>query len=138
MIKTFLSNLPEQERRRAMAEQADRVEETTYFKPLSPEELDTLRERHTENAIKLSELEEKKREAMKDFKAEMDPLTEANKEILQDVKRKSAEVSGTLYHIADYDAQIMETYDERGEFISSRRLRPDEKQKNIFSISRAQ
>jgi len=133
-----MEHLPLHQRQQVMEEQADRVEETTYFKPLTPEELDLKRERLTDNAIKLSEIEDEKKETMKEFKDRTDPLVLENRMIMMDVKRKSQEVQGRIYHIANYDDGTMETYDYNGEFISSRRLRPDEKQKNIFSLKQAQ
>lgn len=51
---------------------------------------------------------------------------------------RKATVTGTLYHIADHETGIMNTYDEQGEFISSRRMRPGERvQTKIFAVKSA-
>lgn len=135
-MKTFMPDLPLKERQILLSENADKVETTTYFKPLSQEELDLRREKLTDNAITLSEYEDQKKEIMDDFKEKMKPLAEENKQILTEVKTRQAKVEGTLYHLANHDEGFMETYDEQGELVSSRRLRPDEKQQKLFSITK--
>jgi hypothetical protein len=96
--------------------------------------LDIKRESLTENAITLNDLSEEKKASNKLFKSKMEPLAQANKEILRQLKTRQAEVDGVLYQMADYDGGIMEIYNEQGEFISSRRLRPDEKQGNLYAV----
>jgi len=136
-MKQFMPELQQHERILLLQQNADRIEETTYYKPLTQEELDLRRENLTDNAIKLSEFEDEKKDAMADFKAKMDPLTKENKKLLTEVKTRQAEVSGSLYHLSNHDDGMMETYDQNGELISTRRLRPEEKQQNIFNIKKA-
>jgi hypothetical protein len=138
-MRQFMPDLPPKDRQRLLTENADRIEETTYFKPLSQDELDLRREKLTDNAILLSEFEDEKKDIMDTFKSKMKPLVDENKVIMEDVKRKQAEVTGKLFHMANHEEGLMETFDENGEFVSSRRLRPDEKQATIFtSLSKAQ
>jgi hypothetical protein len=137
MSKIFMSELQQEERKLLLQQNADSIEETNYLKPLTPEEMDIRREELTENAIKLSEYEDEKKEAMKEFKEKMDPLVTANKLLLSELKTKQAKVAGTLFHMANHDDGMMETYDEQGELIGTRRLRPEEKQTKIFSLPKA-
>jgi len=95
------------------------------------------REQLTENAIKLSEFEDEKKEAMQEFKLKMDPLSKENKSLLTEIKTRQAKVEGTLYHMANHEDAMMETYDENGEMVASRRLRPDEKRQNLFALNKA-
>lgn len=132
-----MPELQPKERLILLQQNADHIEETTYYKPLTAEELDLRREELTDNAIKLSEYEDEKKEVMQEFKLKMDPLAKANKKLLTEVKTRQAEVSGALYLMANHEEGMMETYDSNGELISSRRLRPEEKQKNIFSLPKA-
>lgn len=138
MSKTFMPEIDPQQRVMILQQNADHIEEATYYKPLTQDELDARRELLTDNAIKLSEMEDEKKEIMQGFKSKMDPLAKENKKLLTEVKTRQAEINGNLYYMANHEEGIMETYDENGEFISSRRLRPEEKQKNIFSLSKAQ
>ncbi len=124
-------------RKQLLEDNADKTENTSYMRPLTPEELDVKREQLTENCIKLSEFEDEKKEAMAGFKLKMDPLVKDNKWLLTDIKTRQTQVTGMLYHIADQEDGMMETYDENGELIGSRRLRPEEKQGKLF-IAKAQ
>lgn len=138
MAKLFMPELEVKERLLLLQQNSDKIEETTYYKPLTQDELDVRRERLTDNAIKLSEYEDEKKEIMADFKSKSDPLAKENKMLLTEVKTRQAEVKGNLYHLANHDEGMMETYDGNGELISSRRLRPEEKQsQNIFNIRKA-
>lgn len=128
MPKTFMPELDHQERITILEHNADKVEDRRYFRILTPEELDQRRDLLTENAIKLSELEDEKKDAVSGFKSQMDPLIKQNKGLLTDIKTRQTEAEGKLYLMADHENGMMEVYDERGEMISSRRLYPEEKQ----------
>ena len=128
----FMPSAAPSERRTIMADHAISVEDTTYLKPLSAEEIDQHRETITNNFITYSDLEEEKKEAMANFKAKMDPIVKENKVLLTEVRTKHAKVQGRLYHIPNHEKSIMETYDEDGYFVSSRRLLPTEKQGRLF------
>lgn len=138
MSKLFMPEIEPQQRLLLLQQNADHIEETTYYKPLTADELDLRREELTDNAIKLSEHEDEKKEIMGEFKVKMDPLIKRNKKLLSECKTRQAEIVGALYYMANHDDGMMETYDAAGELIASRRLRPDEKQKNIFSLAKAQ
>ncbi len=123
-----MPDLDDKERLVILQQNADKIEPTTYQKPLTDEELRERKDNLTDNSIKLGDLEEQKQEAVKDFKAQIDPLKDANKQLLQELRTKQAKVEGTLYHIANHDESMMGTYDQEGNMISSRRLFPNEKQ----------
>lgn len=126
-----MPELSERERMLILQQNADKIEQTTYQKPLTEEELTARKEQLTENCIKLGDLEEQKSDAVAEFKAKIDPLKIANKDILFELRMKQAKVEGTLYHMANHEDGMMETYDDQGYLVSSRRLRPDEKQGRI-------
>lgn len=125
------------ERTMLMQENASKVEQTTYQRVLSPEELADRREDLADNCIKLNQKEDELKEIKDSFKIEMDPLKNKNKVLLTEIKTKQATVDGTLYHLANHDEGMMETYDAEGFLISTRRLRPDERQGTIFSLAKA-
>lgn len=134
-MKIFLPELTESERLLVMEQNANDIEQASYFRALTPDELDAKREQLTNNAIRLSECDDEKKAILQEMKALTDPLIKENKALLLEVKTRHAEVKGKLFHIADYENNYMETYNEAGEMIASRRLRPDEKQPNIFNIN---
>jgi gas vesicle protein len=137
MSRIFMPDVSPETRKQLLQQNADSIEQTEYSKPLSNEELDIKREQLTENAIRLSEYEDEKKEAMAEFKHKMDPLARENKQLLTEIKTRQAKVHGALYHMANHEDGMMETYDDNGELIASRRLRPDEKRQNLFAIPKA-
>jgi hypothetical protein len=118
MQKTLMDEVPDNLKMQVLADSADSVENTTYYKPLTQEELEVKREQSG-------------------YKDKMKPLQTENVVLLQEVKTKQAEITGTLYHLANHDTGFMETYNESAELVSTRRLRPNEKQKNVFQISKS-
>ncbi len=138
MSKTFMPELTPEERKRLLADNCDAQEQTTYYRELSPDDLDVKRESLSENLIHLSEWDDELQLAKDIFKSKAKPVKEDNKVLLSEIKTRKAMVTGTLFHVADHENGVMETFDENGEFVSSRRLRPDEKQLKAFPLKRAQ
>lgn len=134
MQNDYLKSLPAKERRVILNEQAAKIEEGHYFKPLTPEEVDIKQEDFAKTSIKINELEEKKKDAAAEFKAQIDPLAIQAKEMLNEIKTKQRKCYGLLYHLPNFEDQIMETIDENGDIVNTRRLRPDEKQGNVFHL----
>lgn len=132
MPKIFAPELSDTERLTALRNNADKIEETTYEKELTHEELDSKRETFVDNSIKISNLEEELDEQKARYKSRIDPIKKDNKILQQEVKTKKQKVKGTLFHMANHADGMMETYDESGELVASRRLRPDEKQGRLY------
>lgn len=136
-MKQFQPGVSPKERTMLMQESAAKVEQTTYQKTLSADDLAARREDLADNCIKLNQFEDELKEVKDDFKDKMDPLKNKNKTLLSEIKTKQTTVDGTLYHIANHEDGIMETWDSEGVFVSSRRLRPEEKQAGLFQIAKA-
>ena len=132
MQKTMFHEVPESERLRLLIDNCDARDETSYMKDLSDEELDIKRETLTTTFIKVFKLEEEKKKAVQAFKDQIEPMKEEARTLCEQVDTRKEEVTGTLFHFANHEESLMLTYDERGEFVSSRRLRPEEKQGKLF------
>lgn len=128
MAKIFMPEATPEERINILRNNADKVEQTTYEKELTQEELDAKREEFVDNDIQIAKLEDELNEKKAEFKSKMEPIKIVNRSLRQEVKTKKKEVKGQLFHMANHTDSMMETYDETGELVSSRRLRPDEKQ----------
>ena len=137
MAKIFMPELSPSERLNALKNNADQIEETTYERELTQDELDGKREMFVDNSIKISMLEDELNEHKANYKGKIDPIKLVNKVLQQEVKTKKQKVKGTLFHMANHTSGYMETYDETGELIGTRRLRPDEKQGHLFVAGRA-
>jgi hypothetical protein len=134
-MKQFMPHATPNERLRVLRESAASIEQTTYRKPLTEDELATHREVFTENCIKLNQFEDELNAQKELYKAKMDPVKNVNKNILSEIKTKQTSVTGELFNVPNFDDNMMESFDGAGELIGSRRLRPEEKQANIYSIS---
>lgn len=128
MPKIFMPELSPEERLNVMRNNADEVENTDYEKELSEEELTVKKDQFLKNDIALANLEDELADKKKEIKSKIDPLKLKNKALRYEVKTGKKKVKGNLYHMADHVNSKMETYDETGELITSRRLRPDEKE----------
>lgn len=128
MAKIFMPDATPEERINNLRNNADKVEQTTYEKELTQEELDAKREEFVDNDIQIAKLEDELNEKKAEFKSKIEPIKIVNRSLRQEVKTKKKEVKGHLFHMANHTDSMMETYDETGELVSSRRLRPDEKQ----------
>lgn len=131
MPKVFMPELTPEERLRILQTNADKVETTTYDKELTEEELIAKREEFVDNSIIVSKLEDELAEKKKEFKNKIEPVKLINRGLQQEIKTKKKEVKGLLFQMADQVNSMMEVYDESGELVSSRRLRPDEKQTRL-------
>jgi hypothetical protein len=136
-MKQFMPEANAKDRTIIMQENAAKIEQTTYQKNLDADELAARREDLADDCIKLNQFEDELKEIKDDFKLKMDPLKTANKIRLTEIKTKQTTADGILYHMANHADSVMEIYDADGMFISSRRLRPEEKQGTIFSLPKA-
>lgn len=118
-----------------LQENATSVEQEVYQKPLDEDQLAAKREELADNYIKINRLDEELKEIKKTYKDQTDPLKDSNSILLNEIKTRQQQVSGLLYYIPNYEDNMMEAYDKDGVLVSSRRLRPDEKQANIFSLA---
>jgi hypothetical protein len=128
MEKTMFSDVPAHLRPSILRDNCVHEEATTYLKDLTQEELDIKRESLHANLSKMFRLQEEAKDVAAGFKAQIKPLSEECHLLVGQVDTGKEEVTGTLYDFPDHEASVMNTYDEKGEFVSSRRLTPKEKQ----------
>jgi len=132
--ETYLKSLSANERANHLQSNAHSIDEGKYSRPITADEKTMLREKHTDNAIKLSDLKEEFDEVKKTYKDNIEPYVQENKTLLSEIRTSQRIEKGTLYHLANHESGMMESYNEHGELISTRRLRPDEKQAGLFPI----
>lgn len=128
MAKIFMPDVTPEERINILRNNADKVEQTDYEKELTEEELIAKREEFVDNSIDVSKLEDELAEKKKEYKNKIEPIKLVNRSLQKEIKTKKRWVKGQLFYMADHVNGMMETWDESGELVSSRRLRPDEKQ----------
>lgn len=99
-----------------------------YLKDLTPEELDIKRESLHTSLSKMFRLQEEAKKVAACFKDKIKPLSEECHILCEQVDTGKEEITGTTFDFADHEASVMNTFDEKGEFVRSRRLTPKEKQ----------
>lgn len=138
MDKDVFKNMSPKDRADNLQAMAYSTEETKYFKALTQEELDLKRETLTDNEIKLSRLEIEKKNFVADIKKKVDPIIKEKSSLISAIETRHEEIEGVLYHVDDQDEGLMYSFDANGEFISSRRLKPDERLGSMFNINQKQ
>lgn len=133
MSEIFMPDATPIERLQALKNHADKIEENaSYERDLTDEELDAKRETFVDNSISVSKLEDELNAYKKTYKGKIEPLKIVNKGLQFEIKMKRAMEKGTLFHLANQESGYMETYNEKGELIGKRRLRPDERQTRLY------
>ena len=133
MSEVFMPDASQAERLQALKNHADKIEENaSYERELTDEELDSKRETFVDNSINVSKLEDELNAYKKASKGKIEPIKIVNKGLQFEIKTKRTMEKGTLYHLANQDSGYMETYNEQGELIGKRRLRPDERQTRLY------
>jgi DNA-binding transcriptional regulator GbsR (MarR family) len=114
----------------------DKVEEKGYMKRFSHEQLAQMKENLSETCIQINDVEEEKKEVVKDFKARLEPLTDERKRLLKWLKDKVEYVTENCYKFVDMETREVGFYNQDGDLIESRPAYQDELQTNIFQLGR--
>lgn len=128
MSKNFLPDYSDADRLQILKDSSDHIEETTYYRDLSEHDIDVKNESFVANSIEMSKHDAELSKAKLIHKTNTKPLAAINAVLLEEISTRKEMASGLLFGIADHELGVMNTFDEKGEFISSRRLRPDERQ----------
>jgi len=110
------------------------IEEQTYTKPLSEDEMTLVKEELATAAIAKSFLEEELRQIKEDFKAKMAPHNSVITDAISSLKTGGKTMTGMLYKLPDYDNKVVYFVDADGNQVSSRMMKPEERQVMIGSL----
>lgn len=133
----FSGNESPDEIRRILADNSEGKEGYTYAKTLTEDELTAMREDYTDNQLAISHLDDTLAEARKNHKDAVKPLKDTNKVALKTLKTKFIEVEESVWKMPNHETGFLEFVNDAGEVVGSRKLRPDEKQGNVFNLGRA-
>ena len=135
-MRHFLFNGQEtpEEIRRILGENSEGKEDVTYPKYLTEEELTQVREAYTNRLVEVEEFDEELATAKKVHKDAVAPLKAENKEDLRTLRKKYKEVNESVWKMQDFKGGMIELVNDRGEVVSSRRMKPEEKQGNVFNM----
>jgi len=119
-----------------LANNCDKIEEKSYMKRFTTEQLSEMKENLSETAIEINDIENEKKASMDFFKDRLKPLTEEKQRLLTGLKNKAELVAGKCYKFIDTENREVGYYNEDGDLIESRPAYADELQTTIFQIGR--
>ena len=110
------------------------IQEKSYTKNLTEEEIVERKDQYSEIAIKLSEIATQKKEAMDRFKELIkEPKTKASM-LLESIKFKSEQKHGILFLVDDQEDGLMYSFDNLGVCVEVRPLLKEEKQTRLRNV----
>ena len=141
MESTFLKGIGKeyadpQQRKQYLADNADSVVKKTYMQRYTPEELQARKEELANVSIAINDIEQEKKDAMKELKERLDPLTEQRTTLIGDIRRKAKEVTGDCYCFVVEEERMTYVIAENGDCIEAHPCTADELQKTVFQPMR--
>lgn len=132
--ETYLLSLSEKERREFFESNAAEIYKGKYSCPLNEDEVIDAKDKLSDSYIKLSDLEAAFADVKAIHKDKVKPFKQHIGTLAVEIRTKQRFTEGTIYSLANHHTGFMETYNEAGKFLHSRRLRPDEKQAGLFQL----
>lgn len=111
------------------------IEEGLYVKPLTDQETSIMQSEMVAVMIQRSLLEAEFDQVKKDYKDKIELLKEQINEALGNLKNRTQEVTGRLYKMIDYDNKAVHFVDPEGNVVSSRMMKPEERQFHLTSTN---
>lgn len=99
------------------------------------DELQQMQKEFAEDRVILMRKEEELRKHNAEAKAEMKPIYERSGYVLAQIRAGFVETNQPVFLFDDQEEGMMHTFDQNGELIESRKLRPEEKQTNVISMA---
>jgi hypothetical protein len=134
MDKLLLQNLNEKERMETLMNSADKVEDFSYTKPFTKDQILVFKDDLSTRMIELASIEDDFKTIKDQFKARMKPLKEDTKILLTNIKNKAEFVTEKCFLMIEGNEAGY--YNANGELVYQRPLLPGEAQKTVFSILR--
>lgn len=133
--KEMFNDIRLEDRANYLRDNCDAVEEITYSKAFSSEELAEQRENLTDLSIKIADIEEELAQAKSHFKYLLKPLKEQKAVAIENLKKKAQIVTEECCKFFDEETKMIGYYNDEGKLVNSRPAFPNEMQGNLFRIN---
>lgn len=134
MERKFGNATPE-ERKELLKANAYSISTEEIRKEYTQDELESMKTEFTEESIALAKKEKEKADLTAVLNGEIKILKTNSKKTLAAIARGGEDVEVELFAFDDQDRGTMDFYDESGEFIRSRKLKPEERQTKLYSLT---
>jgi len=114
-----------------LQDNCDTREEVGYMKRFTPEEISAFKDNLATVAIEINDIEEAKKEVLKDFKPQLTPLIDEKVILLTNIKKKAEFINESCYKFIDFESKQVGYYNSEGLLVEERNMRPDEAQLTI-------
>lgn len=119
-----------------LEDNADAFENQRYMKYHEADEAVELKHQLSDISIQINDIEIEKKEQMEVYKDLLKPLFDKKSSLLTEIKDGAKWIEEGVFKFVDHDTNEVGYYSNQGQLISSRPVRPDEKQRNIFKTSK--
>lgn len=120
MEKHILQDQPPKQRAETLEATANEVVKEKYYQKLTGDELTAKKAEFTANALSIEDLEEKKKDAIDEFKGLMLPLKDSNKVLSTEIRTGFVQKECKLYVMIDTARRMAYYYDETGELVDTK------------------
>lgn len=131
MSKKLYQDLPEAEREAMLEANCYHTETAPVKEHFEESEMQKMRTQFFDNALVVRKAIEALNAAKEIYKKAVAQPTKDNEYLRECLRHGYVEVNKQVYLFPDHDNGVMETFDPRGNFISSRNLTPSERQTRI-------
>lgn len=131
--KELGKHLPQEQREEFLRNNCDGVEEVSYTRIFTPEELAEQRELLTDASIMLADIERTKKAKLAEFKDQAKPWEDQKSKAIENLRTKSEVVEEECFKVVDDETKMVGFYNHDGDLVSSRGAFASEMQKTIFA-----
>jgi DNA-binding transcriptional MerR regulator len=133
MERPDFSGLSLEEIRDNLEAECVRKENSTFIRPMTPDELEAVERDYLEGSKRQQALEAELEAISKPIREQITDHKKLNKELLTTIRSGGTEVTDNVYLIPDYSSETMSIFAEDGKLISARSLFKSERQLSINS-----
>ena len=127
-----LKNLSAEDRKLVLEEQSSKIEEQDYLRPLEDDELAILKSELAQACVQKGFIDNEFKQVKDDFKNRLKPINQQIGTAIMCLSSRMKNENGNVYLVPDYDNKMMHTITLDGTVLSSRPLKPEERQ---FTLS---
>lgn len=131
MEQNLFKDIPENEREAMLEANCINSEEKDIQKYFTMEELTDMRATFLANSIIVRKANEELNKAKDINKAAVKSPLDQNEYLLKNIRLGFQEVAAQVYIFGDYEARMVGYYDNTGNLLESRRMRPEEAQMRV-------
>lgn len=136
MQDVMFANEPIEVREQLLRDNCDQIEQRSFRRNFSQDEVNDRRAELEQVSIQVSELEDYLAQVRADIKGRIKPLLERRSHILDELKSRGEYVTADTYKFVDVDEGKTAYYSADGHKVEERPMTPEERQRNIIQATR--